>query len=139
MFGLAIFGTLSAVMPASPALTCFVAARDLPARVGLVKQDLLPVLCRAELSRARIRYDRAREMPITAEAIAVGTYLGRIAVFSPGRVEKGAAMTLRSTAGPVTVERKVITLQPAKSGGRVFVRDSEGNVFAAPISMKAVP
>ncbi len=139
MFGLVIFGTLSAAMPASPAPACFVAARDLPARVGLVKQDLSPVLCRAELSRARIRYDRARGMPIAAEAIAVGTYLGRIAVFSPGRVEKGAAMTLRSTAGPVTIERTVITMQPAKSGGRVFVRDSEGKVFAAPISMKAVP
>lgn len=45
----------------------------------------------------------------------------------------GTTLTLRSVTGPVTIERAVTTLQPGRSGRRVFVRDGAGQVFAAPL------
>jgi hypothetical protein len=43
-------------------------------------------------------------------------------------------MTLVSRAGPVTIERPVTALQSGSVGRRVFVRDSRGHVFAAPVA-----
>lgn len=46
-------------------------------------------------------------------------------------VAGGTALTLVSSVGPVSVERAVTTLQGARPGRRVFVRDGDGNVFAS--------
>ncbi|WP_341208789.1 hypothetical protein [uncultured Sphingomonas sp.] len=48
-------------------------------------------------------------------------------------VTPGEALTLIARNGVVTVERRVTALQPAPAGGRAFVRDSAGRVFAAPV------
>lgn len=46
-------------------------------------------------------------------------------------VVNGTVLTLVSSVGPVSVERTVTTLQGARPGRRVFVRDGDGNVFAS--------
>ncbi len=43
----------------------------------------------------------------------------------------GDKLVLQSRAGPVTIERTVTAVQPGRSGGRLFVRDAEGRIFAA--------
>ncbi len=129
-------GVIAALAMASSGPTCFAAARDLPVGTELTASDLTLVTCRATPGRARVRYDRSRRAPIAAAAITAGTYLGSILLPEEGRVQKGEVLTLRSTAGPVTVERSVTTMQPARAGGRVFVRDSEGNIFAAPMTVR---
>jgi len=48
---------------------------------------------------------------------------------------RGSELTLRSVAGPVAIERPVTTLQPGRSGRSVFVRDGQGQVFAAPLAI----
>ncbi|MEH3123269.1 MAG: flagella basal body P-ring formation protein FlgA [Sphingomonas phyllosphaerae] len=59
--------------------------------------------------------------------------------FVPERpaVTAGEALTLVARNGVVTVERRVTALQPARAGGRVFVRDGAGRVFAAPVQSEA--
>lgn len=48
-------------------------------------------------------------------------------------VASGDAMTLAVRVGPVTVERPVTAMQPGHVGKRVFVRDTAGHVFSAPL------
>lgn len=115
---------------------CFAAARDVPAGAALAAADLAPVDCRADAPPAPLRYDRAGGVPVSAAAIAAGTYLGHVVPLAEGRVAKGETLTLRSTAGPVTIERTVVAMQPGRSGRRVFVRDSEGRIFAAPLALE---
>lgn len=116
---------------------CFAAARDLPVGTMLVPADLAPAACASGAKRAPLRYDQASGVPVTAAAVTAGTYLGHVLPLAGARVEKGDKLTLRSTAGPVTIERAVVAMQPGRSGGRVFVRDSEGKVFAAPLAVEA--
>ncbi len=71
---------------------------------------------------------------VAAEAIAAGTYLGRVAPLRRASVVKGAELVLRSSAGPVVIERRVTAMQPGRAGGRIFVRDADGQVFAAPLA-----
>ena len=129
-----MMGAVFAIASLGPG--CFAAARDLPAGASLAATDLAPVDCRADAPRAPLRYDRSGGVPVTAAAVAAGTYLGHVVPLAEGRVAKGEALTLRSTAGPVTIERAVVAMQPGRSGGRVFVRDSEGKVFAAPLALE---
>ncbi|MES2442132.1 MAG: hypothetical protein V4574_04825 [Pseudomonadota bacterium] len=131
-----IAGLLAALAAASPGAGCFAAARDVPAGAPLAAADLTAVACRDDAARAPLRYDRAGGVPVTAAAIAQGTYLGHVVALAEGRVAKGESLTLRSTAGPVTIERAVVAMQPGRSGGRVFVRDAEGKVFAAPLALE---
>ena len=49
------------------------------------------------------------------------------------QVTRGNELTLTTTAGPVTIRRKVVALQDATSRhSKVFVRSADGEVFAAP-------
>jgi flagella basal body P-ring formation protein FlgA len=116
---------------------CFAAARDLPAGAALTASDLAPVACQTAAKRAPLRYDRDDGVPVTSAAVAAGTYLGHVLPIEDARVARGDTLTLRSSAGPVTIERAVVAMQPGRSGGRVFVRDSEGKVFAAPLAVEA--
>ena len=121
---------------AVPGPGCFAAARDLAAGAVLVPADLAAVACANGAKRAPLRYDRASGAPVTVAAVTAGTYLGHVLPLADARVEKGDKLTLRATAGPVTIERAVVAMQPGRSGGRVFVRDSEGKVFAAPLAVE---
>ena len=52
-------------------------------------------------------------------------------------MDSGDRLTLISAVGPVRVERQVVALQAGRAGGRVFVRDAEGQVVAAPLAVAA--
>ena len=110
---------------------CWVAARVIPAGTPLSRRDVDPAPCLADGVAAPLRLDRANGMLVAHETIAAGTPLGAFAAPPAAAVGAGTVLTLRSANGPVTVERTVTTLQPGRSGGRVFVRDAAGSVFAA--------
>ena len=43
-------------------------------------------------------------------------------------------MLLRTTVGPVTVERAVTSLQPGRHGKRLFVRTDDGKLLASTLA-----
>lgn len=100
---------------------------------GEIGADLLTsVPCDGSV-RGRLRYDRSAGVVRADEALPAGTRLGRLAMPGPAAIRTGAGLTLVSSAGPVTVRRAVTAMQPGRPGGRLFVRDAAGRVFAAPV------
>jgi len=119
----------------TPAANCRAAAHDLPANAVISAADLIAVPCRAGAPRAPLRYDRAGGVLVAASALPVGTYLGAIAPLADRAIAKGSALILRSSAGPVVIERTVTAMQSGHAGGRLFVRDADGRVFAVPLAV----
>lgn len=110
---------------------CVATARDIAAGEHISADMLEPVDCRAKgLQPRRLRFDPMTRSAKTDAALPAGTYLGRLLVSDQYMLPKGTRVTLRAASGPAFVERQVTTLQSARSGQRVFVRDDSGNVFA---------
>lgn len=110
---------------------CAATARDVAAGEHLSADMLDAVACHAEGNeRHRLQFDPLTRSMVAKEALAAGTYLGRLLGQPAPMLPKGTKVTLRATSGPAIVERQVTTLQPARSGQRVFVRDEGGNIFA---------
>ncbi|MBO9714791.1 flagella basal body P-ring formation protein FlgA [Sphingomonas sp.] len=118
------------VMGLAPVPGCFIAAHDVAEGETLSGEALVPAACRKAEGRAPVRYDRGSAAAVATRALRQGDYLGRVALPVEGGVRKGEALTLRSSAGPVTIERQVVALQAGRPGGRLFVRDGSGQVFA---------
>lgn len=112
---------------------CFVSATDLPAGATLTTADVVRTECAARPA-AGLRY-RVGGLVIVGFPVAAGDYLGRLPALPDSAVDKGAPMTLRARSGLVTIERSVVAMQPARSGGKVFVRDEDGHVFPAPLAL----
>lgn len=109
---------------------CFAAARDLPVGSVLTVDDVTATPCMVSTRRAPLRYDRVARAPVVATAIPAGTYLGRLAPLVAIRIDKDQRLTLRSSSGPVVIEREVVAVQPGSAGARIFVRDASGQVFS---------
>ncbi len=128
-----VFGSLPRAS-AAPEQGCYATATAMAAEAALSAEDVTRTSCRAGRP-ARVVYDRAGGAHAGA-ALPRGAYLGRLAPLPSRAIGKGAPLTLRSTAGVVTIEREVVALQPGRSGRRVFVRDAQGQVFAAPLALE---
>lgn len=113
---------------------CWASVRAMQAGEAVTVRDAVPSPCGSTTAVAVFR-PGGNTMPIVRDGIPAGASLGRLLPMPADRVMAGAALTLRSVSGPVTIERAVTTLQPGRSGRRVFVRDSEGQVFAAPLAL----
>jgi hypothetical protein len=98
-----------------------------------------------EVSRSDLAQLIRRAVP---RAEIVGELSGRIRVHAQSaptseaastysdepQVRRGDKLTLNAAVGPVDIQREVVALQSAsRRHKRVFVRSSEGEVFAAPI------
>lgn len=116
---------------------CFAAARAIAAGESLRRGDVETVPCRADAALPKFLYEAQSRTPSSAQPIAAGSYLGQLAPLPVAHVAKGQQLTLRSTAGPVTVERSVTALQSAGAARRLFVRDVGGKVFSAPLAIEA--
>jgi len=90
----------------------------------LATGDLTPVPCRSKAPHPPLRYDSATRGPIAASVLPAGTYLGRLMPLPGKQVAAGEPLVLRSSIGPVTIERNVTAMQPGSSGKRLFVRDA---------------
>lgn len=114
---------------------CYATAQAVAQGTALTPADIVAVPCEAEPNVAPIRFDRRASAVRASVALAAGTRLGRIALPAAPDVDRGDRLTLASTVGPVRVERQVVALQAGRAGGRVFVRDAEGQVLAAPLAV----
>ncbi|MCW4463788.1 hypothetical protein OK349_18950 [Sphingomonas sp. BT-65] len=120
----------------APRAACVATVRDIAAGEQISAELLVPVDCRKQPRGTRwARFDRMSGSLTAREALPAGAYLGRLPAAAAPLLPKGARVTLRASAGPAIVEREVTTLQPARAGQRVFVRDADGNVFAAAIAV----
>lgn len=133
-----VWGTMIALAALAPAGqgTCFAAARAIPQGTVLTAGDVTPVACKAA-TRPPLRYDATSGNPVATAAIPARSYLGRLAPVGNAVIPAGTELTLRSSSGVVTIERRVTALQPGHAGGRVFVRASSGEVFAVPLVLEA--
>ena len=110
--------------------SCFATAHDVPAGATLSAGDLTEVECRSHAKHVALHYDANGSVIVATAAIPAGSYIGRVAPLANEVVAKGAELTLRSSAGPVVIERQVTAIQPGRAGRRLFVRDASGQVFA---------
>lgn len=118
-----------------PAQGCWESVRPIDAGATVRRGDVRPVPCIAGQTRARIRFDQVSQSNRLVDAVSAGAYLGRVLALDDDRIQPGTAMTLRSTSGPVVVERPVWTMQPGRNGRRVFVRDGDGAVHSVKLSL----
>jgi hypothetical protein len=117
-----------------PVRACSELARPLADGAALSNEDLAPVACRDRSASPPLRFDRLNRVVRADGAIAAGTYLCRISAPPAVAVDKGDKLSLVASAGPVRVSRDVVALQAGRPGGRLFVRDAEGNVTSAPLA-----
>ncbi|WP_444854797.1 flagella basal body P-ring formation protein FlgA [Sphingosinicella sp.] len=115
---------------------CFVLTSPVASGAMLRSSDLTATPCTGRGDDgALVRVDRAAGALRAAQSLPGGAYLGRLTLPSPPDVERGQALTVVSAVGPVRIERQVIALQNGRDGRRAFVRDAEGQIFAAPLSV----
>ena len=115
---------------------CAATAQPVAQGAALQTADVVTVPCEATEVGAPVRFDRRASALRTSAPLPAGTRLGRLTLPAAPDVDKGDELTLLSTVGPVSVERQVVALQAGRSGGRVFVRDAEGQVVSAPLSVQ---
>ncbi|MEA3064408.1 MAG: hypothetical protein QOJ27_847, partial [Sphingomonadales bacterium] len=130
----AIIFRIQATAGDRPAGACAELARPLADGAVLSSEDLVPVACRDHAASPPLRFDRLNRVVRADGGIEAGTYLGRISAPPAVAVDKGDKLRLVATAGPVRVSRDVVALQAGRPGGRLFVRDAEGNVTSAPLA-----
>ena len=112
---------------------CYAARDTITAGQPVLAANVMAVDCRADTARAPLHYDRAYGELRASQTLSAGHYLGPIALLSQDAVTAGDALVMRVNRGAVQIERRVTALQTADAGGRVFVRDADGQVFAVPL------
>lgn len=108
---------------------CHVLTRAVP-RGGAIEPDMVEsVLCRDQ-APVPLGFDRSAALAVATDDLPTGAYLGRVVLRAAARIGKGAPLQLVSTSGAVRITRMVTAMQPSR-GGRVFVRDEDGQVYSA--------
>lgn len=114
--------------PAAEA-ACLKALRSVAGGEAATVADFAPSPC-IEAGSA-LTYDRSQRVARVRRAVAEGEVVGGspavLAVVRPRQ-----ALRLQTRIGPVSVERDVEVVRPAREGERVLVRGADGRVFAAP-------
>lgn len=108
---------------------CHALTRAVPRGAAIERDAVEPVPCR-EQAPAPLAFDRSAALVVAATDLETGAYLGRTVIRAETRIHKGAALRLVSIMGPVRIERTVTAMQPSR-GGRIFVRDEDGQVYSA--------
>jgi flagella basal body P-ring formation protein FlgA len=133
---LAAAGASATVGLVPAAAGCLELAKPVSAGAALSVSGVVAVACDDEKAEATLRFDRVDRVVRVDRDLPAGTYLGRVSLPAAVVVDKGDKLTLVSTAGPVRVSREVVALQAGRAGGKVFVRDAEGNVTSAPLAVE---
>ena len=107
-------------------------------RISLSRQALASLI-RRSVPALRPEAGPPGEMVFTLapQAVPAAAELDRAAAVELPAVKAGAKLTLVSQAGRVRLEREVTALQPGRAGGRVFVRDGDGEIFSVTVAEEA--
>jgi hypothetical protein len=111
---------------------CYALAKPVARGGAIAPETIVPVAC-ADRFAAPLSYDRAASLVVAGGDLEAGAYLGHVFVPGTPEVAKGATLTLVSRDGPVRIERVVTAMQSSR-GGRVFVRDADGQIYSAAIA-----
>ena len=135
-FLLAAAGASASVGLVPAGAGCVELATPLAAGAVLSDRHIAAVACDDEAAVPGLRFDRREGVVRVDRDLPAGTYLGRVSPPSAVAVDKGDKLTLVSTSGPVRITREVVALQVGRPGGRIFVRDAEGNVTSVPLAVE---
>lgn len=124
---------LAAALAAASA--CYEAARPVAAGTVLVEADVRKAAC-VSAPKRELRFKRLDHVIVAGEPLQAGDYLGEIAPLPSRAVVRGAPLVVRSSAGPVVIERAVTAMQNGRSGQRIFVRDAAGAIFSVPLAVE---
>ncbi|WP_332819480.1 hypothetical protein [Sphingopyxis sp.] len=113
---------------------CYSARTDLPAGSYLDRNAVAETACKAGAAERQLGYDADARAIVARRTISAGSYLGRLRLDDRAPVASGQAMVLRTSIGPVTVERNVTSLQPGRHGKRLFVRTDDGKLLASTLT-----
>ncbi|WP_034158880.1 hypothetical protein [Sphingomonas sp. ERG5] len=116
-----------------PGGTCAISTASVARGAALTADIIAPAACRED-GAASIVFDRRANVALAGSDLAAGAYLGRLATPRVKGIRKGEPLTLVSTVGPVRIDRVVTAMQDG-NGKRIFVRDQDGQVFAAPLRL----
>jgi flagella basal body P-ring formation protein FlgA len=108
---------------------CHVLTRAVPRGSAIEPGLVEPVLC-SDQAPAPLGFDRSTGLAVATQDMPAGAYLGRILIRASTGIRKGASLRLVSSSGQVRITRTVTAMQPSR-GGRVFVRDEDGQVYSA--------
>jgi len=115
--------------------SCFRLAVRKSAGQLVSREDTEPATCEAGKQTAAIRYERDTGTVEASEDLEAGAYLGHVSLAAAPAVRRGQKIVIGGAVGPVQVQRTVVALQSVTaSGQRLFVRDGDGEVFAAKLS-----
>lgn len=114
--------------------SCVALSRPVTQGETLTLADVMPASCEKH-AQTQVRFDRGGSLVRAAADLEAGTHLGRLSLPELAGVDRGDKLTLVSRVGPVRIERKVVAVQPGRPGGRIFVRDEEGQVLTAPLQL----
>lgn len=113
---------------------CYAARTDLAAGSYLDRDAVAEVECKTQAGDRRVGYDTGAGVAIVRSPIAAATYLGRLRLGDRAPIAAGKPMVLRTSIGPVIVERSVTTLQPGRHGDRMFVRTDDGMLLVSTLA-----
>lgn len=111
---------------------CFVMLAPVAQGAAIMRADVGQGICGD--GTVPVRYDSQVHAIVATRRLTTGESIGRALPAVGPDVVRGDALTLVARSGPVTIERSVTALQPGRNGGRVFVRDGAGQIFAAPVA-----
>jgi hypothetical protein len=116
---------------APQAASCLELLHPLAFGAVAAQSDFQPAPCVQLSDGAPLRYDRATRVMRATRDLGKGERLaaprGALAEVRPGQ-----KLIVTARVGPVTVERDVVAVQPARSGDAVFVKANDGEIFSAP-------
>jgi hypothetical protein len=93
-------------------------------------EEFAPADCAGEAPQHVFRYDRSQGATRAARDVASGEIVAPFPEFGEDFVLPGQPLNLVVAVGDVRVERKVVALQEARSGERLFVRSPDGQVLS---------
>lgn len=113
---------------------CFAATEKISKGRFVTHADVEKRSCTDETVSANLRYDRDAGAVYTTGDVPAGAYLGLIRPARSQRIAKGQKVHLTTGTRAVRIIRTATTLQAGRQHNNVFIRTSDGTVFAVPFS-----
>lgn len=110
---------------------CLQVLSPLPAGAIAASTNFVPAPCPRGGLLATFHHDSAQSVSRLSHAVARDEIVPRFPEFGVSMVQPGQMLSMVVMSGAVRIERRVEAMQGARSGGRLFVRSSDGQILAA--------
>lgn len=113
---------------------CFAARQMIPEGHFITDADVEARSCTDDAISENLGYDRDAQAAYATGQVPAHAYLGPVRPACSQRIAKDQKVQLTTGTGAVQITRTATTLQAGRQGKNVFVRTSDGTVFAVPFS-----